>query len=131
MSTGRLPSSAVLPTIEGMSNLSSQTFVSHWRLLTIPFCSSLKHFLQLAGIMPSNICNLVLLMCSLFHTSSIVWSRKFIAMPSFFTSPIVLSSSLPAPLALAVQQTLTSPLGLVAKCIQGKGQKVLDIFPSY
>ena len=48
--------------------------------------------------------------------------------PSFLTSPAVLSSSIPAPDALAVQQTLTSPLGRVAKCIQGKGQNVLDMF---
>jgi hypothetical protein len=33
--------------------------------------------------------------------------------------------TLSAPLALAVQHTLTSPLGRVAKCIHGSGQKVL------
>jgi len=32
---------------------------------------------------------------------------------------------MPAPLALAVQHTRTSPLGRVARCINGRGQKVL------
>jgi hypothetical protein len=43
------------------------------------------------------------------------------------TSPDSLESTTPAPDALAVQHNLTSPLGLVARCIQGRAQSVLDI----
>ena len=124
MFVGIDPSAVVFETISSMSSLSSHTLVSHCLLLMIPLSSSAKHFLQLLGISPLSIFNLVARMCSLFHTSSMVWSLIFIAMPSFLTNPAVLSST-SAPLAFAVQQTLTSPLGRVARCIQGKGQNVL------
>ena len=107
-----------------MSSLVSQTSVSHLRLLTMPFSSSAKHFRQLLGISPLSIFNRVARMCSLFHTSSMVWFRMFMAMPSFLTRPAVLSST-SAPLAFAVQHTLTSPLGRVARCIHGRAQNVL------
>ena len=109
----------------GISNLSFQTLVSHCRLLTIPLDSSSKHFVQLTGTSPLSICNLVVRINFEFHTSPKELYCKFIISPSFLTSPASFISSMPAPLALAVQHTRTSPLGRVAKCIQGNGQNVL------
>ena len=121
------PSLSIVFTTLSRSRRSLHTTVSHCRLLTIPTASSLKHFVQLSGIRFDIISSLTSFINLLFHTSSIVWSLKFIIFPLSCTRPDSFVSSTPAPLAFAVQHTLTSPLGLVARCIQGSGQNVLLI----